>query len=80
MNIEVVKGTDNKALIVTKEGIDTLVSYDTDVAEYNRNNGKMSVSGWYSNTTMKHLNKFFKIKGFSELTKQKLIETYNLKH
>ena len=79
MNITRVEGTNDKALIVTKEGVDTLISYDTEVAEYNKNNGLLTVNGWYSNTTMKHLNKFFKMNGFPELTKKELIEIYNLK-
>ena len=72
------EGTNNKAVVVLKDGVSTLTSYATEVAEYNHNTNKMTVNGWYSQTTMKHLNKFFEYYGFDTCNKQELIKHYNL--
>lgn len=78
MKVFALKGTNDKAIVVQSEGLSKLSSYDTEVAVYDHTNNKMTVNGWYSQTTMKHLNKFFEYYGFDCCTKQELIKHYNL--
>lgn len=49
-----------------------LVSYTTRVASYNHDTKEMSVYGWYSNTTAKHINSFLEFYGFNKCTKKEL--------
>lgn len=55
-----------------------LISYGKRVASYNHKTNEMSVYGWFSNTTGKHINDFLEFYGFDTCTKQQLIEYYNL--
>lgn len=64
---------------VDGEMISDLISYTTRVASYNHNTNVMSVYGWYSMTTMRHINAFLAFYGFKTCTKSELIEKiYNL--
>ena len=65
-----------KAKVVTENGISDLISYSTKVASYNHITNKMSVFGWYSNTTASHINSFLQYFGFKKCTKKEL-ENYN---
>ena len=65
-----------KAKVVTKDGVSDLISYSTKVASYNHTTNKMSVFGWYSNTTASHINSFLQYFGFKKCTKKEL-ENYN---
>ena len=56
-----------------------LVSYEKRVASYNHDTNEMSVYGWFSATTMQHINSFLSFYGFDTCTKQELIKNYNLK-
>ena len=49
-----------------------LISYETRVASYNHNTKEMSVYGWFSNTTAKHINDFLEFYGFEECNKKEL--------
>ena len=50
-----------------------LVSYETRVASYNHKTNEMSVYGWFSQTTAKHINAFLEFYGFEKCTKQQLL-------
>lgn len=50
-----------------------LISYETRVASYNHKTNEMSVYGWYSNTTKKHINEFLEFYGFDKCTKQQML-------
>ena len=79
MKVFTLPGTNNKATVVDSEGTATLHSYDTEVATYNHYKNEIKVNGWYSATTMKHINKFLEFFGFDSCSKQELIKHYNLK-
>jgi len=49
-----------------------LRSYTTIVAQYNKETKQMIVSGWYSQTTARHINAFLRLFGFSTCNKSEL--------
>jgi hypothetical protein len=49
-----------------------LISYTTRVASYNHKTGEMSVFGWYSKTTAKHINEFLNFYGFDSVSKKEM--------
>lgn len=49
-----------------------LISYTTRVAHYNHLTNEMSVYGWFSATTAKHINSFLEFYGFDTCTKKEL--------
>lgn len=53
-----------------------LISYTTRVASYNHNTNEMSVYGWYSATTARHINAFLEFYGFEKCNKQQMLN-YN---
>ena len=65
-----------KAIVIIENNVAKLKSYDTIVCEYDMNNNKMLVFGWYSNTTAKHISAFLNYYGFDTCTKKELL-TYN---
>ena len=65
-----------KCQIIEENGIARLQSYQTIVAEYDINNKKMRVNGYYSLTTATHINAFLDFYGFKTCNKKGL-ETYN---
>jgi hypothetical protein len=75
MGVLKLEGTNNKAIIIQKENLSTLVSYETEVATYDHLKNKMTVKGWYSATTARHINKFLQFYGFNTCTKKEL-ESY----
>ena len=53
--------------------ISKLKSYNTIVAEYNHNTNKITIFGWYSSTTARHINEFLQYYGFDKMTKKEII-------
>lgn len=53
-----------------------LISYTARVASYNHNTNEMSVYGWYSATTARHINAFLEFYGFEKCNKQQMLN-YN---
>ena len=49
-----------------------LISYTTRVASYNHTSNEMSVYGWFSSTTAKHINDFLEYYGFERCNKKQL--------
>lgn len=66
----------NKCEIITEGDIIKLKSYSTIVATYNKATNKMTVNGWYSSTTTRHINSFLSYFGFATCSKKQL-ENYN---
>ena len=58
------------------ETFSDLVSYTTRVASYNHTTNEISVYGYYSRTTARHINAFLDFYGFDTCTKKEL-ENYN---
>ena len=59
----------------TNGDVDTysdLVSYGTRVASYHHNTNEMSIYGWFSNTTAKHINLFLEYYGFDRCSKKEM--------
>lgn len=54
------------------EIISDLISYTTKVATFNHSTNKMTVKGWYSATTARHINSFLDYYGFDTCTKKEL--------
>lgn len=65
-----------KCAVIEENGIASLKSYETIVAEYNTITKEMKVNGYYSQTTASHINAFLNYYGFKTCTKKEL-ETYN---
>lgn len=51
-----------------------LISYDTKVASYNHTTNEMSVYGWYSRETARHINDFLEFYGFDRVTKKEMLD------
>jgi hypothetical protein len=76
MKVFTLSDTNNKGIVVDSEGIARLTSYTTEVATYNHSTKKMKVNGYYSPTTMKHINAFFVFYGVEKCTKKELEQRY----
>ena len=72
------KSFNKKCRIIEENGVSQLESYNTIVAEYNHRTNDMKIFGFYSNTTLSHINSFLNYYGFDTCTKQELIKNYNL--
>jgi hypothetical protein len=70
------KSFNGKARVIEEKGVSKLLSYDTVVAEYSDLSGKMTVHGYFSPTTARHINAFLNYYGFDQCTKKEL-ENYN---
>ena len=75
-----IQGTNNKAQNIIEGDINTLFSYDTEVAKYNTKTKEMKVFCYHSATTGRHINKFFELFGIPKHTKNELFKKYNLKN
>ena len=62
-----------KALAIREGQITSLKSYNTIVATYNHTTNKMTVNGWYSSTTARHINSFLNMFGFNTCKKKEMI-------
>ena len=69
----------NKAKLITDGNVTKLKSYETIVASYNHETKEMTVNGWYSATTARHINAFLDKYGFDTCTKADLIDYVNPK-
>lgn len=61
-----------KAKMITENNVTKLQSYDTIVAYYNHETNEMKVSGYYSQTTARHINAFLRHFGFNACNKKQL--------
>ena len=62
-----------KSRTETANNVTRLVSYNTEVANYNHETNIMTVNGWYSATTSRHINAFLEYYGFDKCNKQQLL-------
>ena len=67
-----------KAKVIREGSSIKLKSYSTIVAIYNIATDKMKVNGYYSPTTMRHINAFFSFLGRDQHNKASLTKEYNL--
>ena len=67
----------NKAIVREENGKKTLRSYQTDVAYIE--NGKATVNGTYSQTTLRHIKEFLKQNGYKAETSKQIMEDYGKK-
>lgn len=74
---ENINGFYNKALIYENNNNYILMSYDTIVAEYNGE--YLQLSGYYSETTKRHINYFLEKFNFETMNKRTMIESANKK-
>jgi len=58
----------------------TLYSYETKVAEYDKETGEMQVFGYHSLTTGKHINMFFELFGMRKQSKSELFKNFGLEY
>lgn len=49
-----------------------MISYSTMVVSYSHRDKKMTVYGWYSPTTMRHINSFLSHFGYETMTKKQV--------
>ena len=76
--MEYLQGTNNKAIVIEIGNEIILYSYTKRVATYNKLSKKVEVHGYYSVTTGRHINKFFRLFDLKPMTKSQIIEKYNL--
>lgn len=67
-----------KAKVIREGSLIKLKSYSTIAASYNIVTDEMEVKGYYSPTTMRHINAFFAFLGKPQHNKASLIKEYNL--
>lgn len=74
------KSFGNKCMVevekVDKKTRSRLISYTMEVATYDHEDNVMKVKGYYSPTTMAHINAFLDHYGFDMATKKELTEKY----
>jgi hypothetical protein len=63
-----------KCRMITGGDLTQLKSYETIVAEYDANTGIMTINGWYSATTARHINSFLDHFGFKTMTKEQMLD------
>ncbi len=78
MKITDLQNTSGKAKNMQSEPINTLLSYNTEVATYNEDTKKIVVFGWFSATTGRHINAFFELHNLPKMTKKELFKNFNL--
>lgn len=71
------KSFGGKCRVFESLGMSYLLSYDTVVASFNHETNEMKVYGWWSLTTLAHINSFLDYYGFEKCSKSELIEKYN---
>lgn len=74
----IIPNTNSKARNVIQGNLNTLFSYDTEIATYNEETQQITVKGYYSATTGRHINEFFKLFGLPMQTKKELFKNFNL--
>lgn len=68
------KSFNGKCRVIEDNSILKLQSYDTIVAEYNKNTDEVKVNGYYSATTMTHINSFLNHVGKPTTTKKEILK------
>lgn len=61
-----------KAKVITTPSKVQLKSYDTIVAEIDRETNMLTINGWYSSTTARHINAFLHRYGYDDLSKKEM--------
>lgn len=61
-----------KAVVIEKDKVFKLKSYNTIVAEYNEETEEIKINGYYSQTTGQHINSFLSHFGFNTMTKKEI--------
>jgi len=61
-----------KAIVEVEGSVHKLYSYRTLVAEYDEKTNKLTINGWYSSTTARHINEFAQQCGFDKMTKTEM--------
>lgn len=67
------KSFGNKAKIIIENGIFSLISYDTKVAEFNNITRELKIFEYVSATTGTHINSFLNYCGLEKMTKQEIL-------
>jgi len=67
----------NKANVTVQNGTKILTSYNTEVAKVE--NGKATVYGIYSPTTLRHIKEFLEQEGFKVESSSQIIKDYGVK-
>lgn len=70
------KSFNGKCRVIEENGISQLESYETIVAEYNPRTKELRVFGYYSSTTITHINAFLVYYGFQACSKSELEKQY----
>lgn len=65
-----------KAQVIEHDGVKTLKSYSTHVARIK--DGKATVNGTYSPTTLRHIKEFLIQNGFKAETKRQILQDYGV--
>lgn len=65
---ESVKSYYGKAEVLYSGSVSTLISYSTEVAEFNWHTGVLKINGEYSVTTLRHIREFAQQMGFPKLS------------
>ena len=63
-----------KAKVIITDDFIQLQSYNTIVAQIDKHSNKLTVNGWYSATTARHINSFLAHYGYSPLSKSEMIK------
>ena len=63
-----------KARVTETDDTKVLTSYQTEVAKIS--NGKATINGTYSDTTLRHIKEFLKQNGFEASSKKQVIKDY----
>lgn len=70
------KSFGGKARVEEEFGMSYLYSHNTKVAHYNHQTNEMIVNGYFSATTLTHINSFLAYYGFETCTKKELENNY----
>lgn len=71
------KSFGGKCRVEQENGISKLISYNTEVAEFNQENREVKVFNTQSATTVRHINAFLLHFGFKKATKKEIETNYN---
>jgi len=61
-----------KCYIIKNNKFIILTSYTTEVAQYDTENNKLIIRGYYSQTTARHINAFLQYIGREQMTKKEI--------
>jgi hypothetical protein len=66
-----------KCIVIKEDNVSSLKSYNTIVASFDHATNKMTINGWYSATTARHINAFLDFFGLPTCSKKEM-QNYNL--